>query len=90
MKYFLLLGGFAGFALVLGASFYAGNRPALALRDAAVGCLVGAALFRVLHAAFLAGLRARVVERHKMESVMVSEEEDRNPRMSSRMNSRVL
>lgn len=85
MKYFLLLGGFAGFALVLGASLYAGNRPALALRDAAVGCLIGAALFRVLHAAFLAGFRARLLERSKLDAAMVPEEEERNPRMNSRV-----
>lgn len=84
MKYFLLLGGFTGFALVWFASWWAGNRPPIALKDAAIGCLVGAVLFRVLHAAFLSGLRARLSERNKLEPVLVSEEEERTSQMNSR------
>lgn len=81
MKYFLLLGGFAGFVLVFSASFYAGNRPALALRDAAVGCFVGGMLFRLLHAAFIAGVRSRILERNKMSVSLVNDDEERKPRM---------
>jgi hypothetical protein len=84
MKYFLLLGGFTGFALVWVASWWAGNRPPVALKDAAIGCLVGAILFRVLHAAFLSGLRSHLLERSKLEPVYVSEEEDRSSPMNSR------
>lgn len=80
MRYFFLLGGFVGFALVLVASFYAGNRPALALRDAAIGCIVGGMLFRVLHAAFIAGLKARLLERGKQDTSIVDNEEDRSSR----------
>ncbi|NBV86270.1 MAG: hypothetical protein EBS01_08430 [Verrucomicrobia bacterium] len=63
MKYFLLIGGFLGFAAVLIASYSAGNRPAIALRDAAIGCMVGGLLFRMLHAAYLAGLKGCIADR---------------------------
>ncbi len=65
MKYFLLMGGFAGFAVVLVASFYAGNRPAAALMDASIGCLVGGTLFRMLHAAYIAGLKGCIADRRR-------------------------
>jgi hypothetical protein len=64
MKYFLLLGGFAGFAAVLVSSyFFAGNRPAIALRDAAIACLIGGLLFRMLHSAYIAGIKGCLADR---------------------------
>lgn len=63
MRYFLLLGGFLGFAVVLVASFYAGNRPAVALRDAGIACLIGGFLFRMLHAAYIAGIKGCIADR---------------------------
>jgi hypothetical protein len=64
MRYFLLLGGFAGFAAVLVSSyFFAGNRPAVALRDAAIACFVGGLLFRMLHSAYIAGIKGCIADR---------------------------
>jgi hypothetical protein len=64
MRYFLLLGGFAGFAAVLVSSyFFAGNRPAIALRDAAIACFVGGLLFRMLHSAYVAGIKGCIADR---------------------------
>jgi hypothetical protein len=64
MKYFLLLGGFAGFAAVLVSSFFfAGNRPAVALRDAAIACLIGGFLFRMLHSAYIAGIKGCIADK---------------------------
>ena len=64
MKYFLLLGGFAGFAAVLVSSyFFAGNRPAVALRDAAIACLIGGLLFRMLHSAYIAGIKGCIADK---------------------------
>ena len=63
MKYFLVMGGFAGFAAVLVASLYSGNHPATALRDASIGCLVGGALFRMFHAAYIAGVKGCIADR---------------------------
>jgi hypothetical protein len=82
MRYFLLMGGFTGFALVFIASSYAGTRPAIALRDAGIGCLVGALLFKLLHAAFVSGLKSWLLERNKQASSLVSDDEDHNPRVS--------
>jgi hypothetical protein len=66
MKYFLLLGGFAGFAAVLVSSyFFAGNRPAVALRDAAIACFVGGMLFRMLHSAYMAGIKGCIADRSR-------------------------
>jgi hypothetical protein len=66
MKYFLLLGGLAGFAAVLVSSyFFAGNRPAVALRDAAIACFVGGLLFRMLHSAYIAGIKGCIADRSR-------------------------
>ncbi|MBP7141308.1 MAG: hypothetical protein KBA71_05330 [Opitutaceae bacterium] len=46
MKFVFLTGGFAGFALTAAAGFLADRAPDLVLRDAAIGCLAGALLFR--------------------------------------------
>ena len=75
MKYYLLLGGFMGFTLVFCASFYAGNHPPVALRDASFGCVIGALLFRLLHAAIISGFRDRVMEKNKQTNSFVSSEE---------------
>ena len=56
MRFFITIGGATGFALALASSLHAGNAPAYALRDGAVGCIVGAFLFRIMHRAFLTGL----------------------------------
>ncbi len=60
MKFFLLLGGFLGFILAFAASWNAGNAPAQALRDAAIGCLGGSILFRGLHAVFYITVRNHI------------------------------
>lgn len=46
MKFIFLTGGFAGFVLTAAAGFLADRAPDLVLRDAAIGCLAGALLFR--------------------------------------------
>lgn len=46
MKYVFLTGGFLGFALVCAAGLSAGREPDLVLRDASLGCLVGALLMK--------------------------------------------
>ena len=75
MKFFLLTGGFLGFVLSYLASWNAGNSAAQALTDGTIGCLGGAALFRVLHLVLtrtvnnhiltqLARQRAAIAENH--------------------------
>ncbi len=46
MKFIFLTGGFVGFTLAALGGLGAGRDSALVLRDAAIGCLVGALLFR--------------------------------------------
>ncbi len=67
MKFFLTLGGFLGFTLALAASLHAGNEPAFALRDGAIGCLVGAFILRLMHAVLLSSIRTHILERAEAE-----------------------
>ncbi len=60
MKFFLLIGGLSGFVLTLVAGLHAGNPPAFALRDAAIGCFGGAAIFRGLHFVVLGTIRSHI------------------------------
>ena len=60
MKFFLLIGGFAGFVLSYSASWNADNSAAQVLRDGVIGCLAGATLFRGLHAMLMITLRGHV------------------------------
>ena len=46
MKFIFFTGGFAGFALTTITGLLADREPDLVLRDGAIGCLVGAFVFR--------------------------------------------
>lgn len=64
MKFVFLLGGFAGL-LVTGAASYACDHAAdRVLFDAAVGCLVGAMLFRWFWTVLVRGIRETILQRH--------------------------
>ncbi len=56
MRFFISVGGSIGFLLALTSSFHAGNAPAFALHDGAIGCLFGAFLFQLGHRAYLTSL----------------------------------
>ena len=56
MRFFITIGGASGFALALASSFHAGNAPAFALHDGAIGCIVGAFLFQFAHRAYRSSL----------------------------------
>ena len=60
MKFFLLIGGVSGFAITLAAGLHAGNAPAYALRDAAIGCLGGALIFHGLHFVVMTTIRSHL------------------------------
>jgi hypothetical protein len=60
MKFFLLIGGLCGLILTLAASLHAGNALSYALRDASIGCCVGALIFRGLHFVVLGSIRDHV------------------------------
>ena len=60
MKYFLLLGGFAGFVIAFSANFSAGNPASSGLLRGAAGCLAGALLLRGLHFVFMVCVRGHI------------------------------
>jgi hypothetical protein len=84
MKYFLLVGGFIGFVVAFISGWNAGNSPAVVLRDATVACFVGGMLFRLLHAAFISGLKAKLLDRSRFDTVEPPEEEEPRPRTRRR------
>jgi hypothetical protein len=61
MKTLFLAGGFAGFALSALTGFLAGRAPDLILRDAAIGCLVGALLVRWFWGVLLSGFHETLI-----------------------------
>jgi hypothetical protein len=68
MKFVFLSGGFAGFALVAALGFYSGRAPDRILMDSAVGCLVGALLFRWFWTVLVRGIRETILLRHAAAS----------------------
>ena len=63
MRFFIIIGGASGFALALASSLHAGNAPAFALRDSAIGCLFGAFLFQFGHRAYHSSLMSYLDQR---------------------------
>jgi hypothetical protein len=64
MKSIFLAGGFAGFLIVAAAGVIAGRDPDRILLDAAVGCLIGALLFRWFWTILVRGIRETILLRH--------------------------
>ncbi len=64
MKFIFLLGGFCGFALAAGTDFWVGRDADRILFDGAVGCLVGALLFRWFWTVLVRGIRETILNRH--------------------------
>ncbi|HEY5227327.1 MAG TPA: hypothetical protein VIJ19_02245 [Opitutaceae bacterium] len=72
MKSIFLAGGFAGFALVAVDGFAQGRAPDRVLMDAAVGCLVGALLFRWFWTVLVRGIRETILIRHAAATTAAS------------------
>lgn len=64
MKFVFLAGGCAGFTFTAGASYWANHEPDRILFDGAVGCLVGALLFRWFWTVLVRGIRETIIARH--------------------------
>jgi hypothetical protein len=60
MKFIFLAGGFSGFLVTAFASFWADHEPDRVLFDGAVGCLVGALLFRWFWTVLVGGIRETI------------------------------
>lgn len=63
MKFFTALGGFLGFALVMGVGLAAGRLAASLLFEASVACVIGAMLFRWWHRLLLQGVQSSLEEK---------------------------
>ena len=64
MKFIFLIGGFTGLILTGTASYFAGHQVDRVLFDGAVGCLVGALLFRWFWTVLVRGIREIILQRH--------------------------
>ena len=64
MKFVFLAGGFAGLLTTGAASYWAGHQLDRILLDGAVGCLVGALLFRWFWTVLVRGIRETILLRH--------------------------
>jgi hypothetical protein len=73
MKYFMLVGGFTGFALTFGAGLLVGNNIDGVLIDSGIGCLVGAGLMRGFRHLYIHSLRSVVVERARQHAKAAEE-----------------
>lgn len=63
MKFFTALGGFIGFAFVIGIGLFTGRHSAMLLLQASVACMVGALLFRWWHRLLLQGVQSSLQEK---------------------------
>ncbi|GEM_PF-2015892 len=63
MKFFMLLGGFFGFAITLAASTMAGCDLWWAVFQSSLGCMVGAYLFRMFRKVVAASVREVAVQK---------------------------
>jgi hypothetical protein len=63
MKFVFLLGGLAGFLVAAGTDLLSGRAADRILFDGAVGCLVGALLFRWFWNVLVNGLRQTLLNR---------------------------
>lgn len=64
MKFIFIAGGFAGFLLAAVSSYWVGHQPDEILLAGALGCLVGALLFRWFWTVLVGGIRETILTRH--------------------------
>lgn len=74
MKFFLLLGGTAGFLLAFSSGLLAGNEVSIALRDGAIGCLAGALLMKGFHTVFIMCLHDMVAQKARASATNIDNE----------------
>ena len=63
MKFVFLLGGLAGFLTGAGTAFFSGRSADRLFFDGAVGCLIGALLFRWFWNVLVRGVQETLVDR---------------------------
>jgi len=74
MKYFMLLGGFIGFMIVMVAGVLGGTELWMVVFHASIGCVVGAVLFRIFRKVVARSVREVAMQKaHRSpESVVTS------------------
>lgn len=72
MKFVFLIGGIAGFLCAAAAGYTAGRSADRIFFDAAVGCLVGALLFRWFWTVLVRGIRETILTRHAAATAAAS------------------
>jgi hypothetical protein len=65
VKLAIALGGFLGFAVVVGAGLVVRRDPALVALEASLACVLGAVLFRWLHQSFVRHLNSSLQARRQ-------------------------
>lgn len=68
MKFIFIAGGFAGFLVGASASFWADHQADRILFDGAVGCLVGALLFRWFWTVLVHGIGETLKAKHAAQA----------------------
>ena len=79
MKFVFLSGGVIGFALAALSGWWAERAPDRILLDAALGCLVGALLFRWFWTILVGGIRETIVARHEAAMAAATSSADKHP-----------
>ena len=75
MQFFTLIGGFVGFLLTFVVSLLAGKDLAESVFNATIGCVVGALLFRGLHAAIEHCAKQVVAEKTRIRDEQLAAEQ---------------
>jgi flagellar motor component MotA len=72
MKYFMLLGGFVGFLIVMTAGVMRGGELWTVVLHSSVGCVVGAVLFRVFRKVVASSVREVAMQKSRRQREVTS------------------
>ena len=67
MKYFMLLGGFSGFLIVMAAGVLGGGELWMVVLQSSAGCVVGAVLFRVFRKVVAGSVREVAMQKSRRQ-----------------------
>lgn len=79
MKFIFFIGGLSGFALAAFAGWWAERAPDRILLDAALGCLVGALLFRWFWNILVGGIRETILARNAAAMALAAAAAEKHP-----------
>jgi len=79
MSRFMVTGGFVGFFIVFLAGLLNDRGTLIVLRDAMIGCLVMALLFKVLYSRLESGIAAAIQDEAKVMAEQARKDAQENP-----------